>query len=440
MKIDQSMPPSLWAAVTKPGGAYETLVGVRSVDVVVIGAGFTGLAAALHLRRAGLETIVLEAAQPGWGASGRNNGQVIPTLSQVDPEAIVATHRAAGERFVALLRDSARDLFETITAERINAEAELTGWVQPAHTPGRMKLAEQRVKQWQKFGADAALLTTDEMQRKLGTNAWHGGWWVPSGGHVNPLSLVRGLARAVVERGGWIYANSPALAYGRAGSRWVVTAEQGRIDARALVLATNAYTGVVSQRLAPALAREMVLVTSWQTATAPIPEDMRRSVLPERSAVSDTRGELRFMRYDARHRLVTGGALATRGNAERRLQKMVGERLISMFPQLATIPGGLQFDYVWNGPVGITRDRLPHIHSLGPDGYAWVGCNGRAVGLSMSIGREFARAILGVPRGELALPFTEPRPIPLHGVVARMAPPLALFGARRRDRKEWPFK
>lgn len=440
MKTTASMPPSLWAAVTKPTVDYPLLVGARSVDVVVIGAGFTGLSAALHLRRAGVETVVLEAAAPGWGASGRNNGQVIPTLSRIDPDAVIARHRSAGERFVGLIRDSAQTLFDMVRDERINAEAEQTGWVQPVHSPGRMRLAESRVAQWNKAGAKAELLSRDDLIRKLGSatdgpDAWHGGWWVPSGGHVNPLALTRGLARAVTERGGVIHANTPVIAFGRAGARWVVTTPEGRIDCRALIVATNATTDMFSSRLSPSLAREIVTVPSWQLATTPIPDDIRASMLPERNAVSDTRGELRFMRYDARNRLVSGGAIFGQRNAAERLQPLIAKRLVATFPQLAGMPGGLQFDYVWNGPVGITRDRLPHVHMIGPDGYAWTGCNGRGVALAIAIGREFARGVLGAQRSEMSVPFTEPDPIAMHGLAQRLAP-FALLAARRHDRKE----
>lgn len=431
------MPPSLWADVTKPGDAYLPLAGVSSADVVIIGAGFTGLSAALHLRRAGASVVVLEAAEPGSGASGCNNGQVIPTLSRADPDQIVARHRVAGERFVGLIRDSAQTLFDIIKAETIDAEAEQTGWVQPVHSPGRMRLAETRAAQWKKAGATVSVLTREGLTRVLGTPAgYYGGLWLPSGGHVNPLALARGLARAVAARGGKIYSNTPAIAYGRAGARWVVTTPEGRCDARALILATNASTDAFSARLAPYIAREMVPVISWQMATQPIPETLRKSILPGREAISDTRGQLRYFRYDARNRLISGGTISGR-NQLARLKPLVAQRLIETFPQLAQLPGGLTLDPVGHGTIGVTQDGFPRMHMLGPDGYAWVGCNGRGVALAMAIGREFARGILGVPRSELALPFTEIAPIPLHGLAVRLAP-WQMLRAARRDSRELP--
>jgi glycine/D-amino acid oxidase-like deaminating enzyme len=424
-------PPSLWAAVTPPGPALSELEGAQTADAVVIGAGFTGLSAALHLRRLGIGVIMLEAVEPGWGASGRNNGQVIPTLSRPDPDDIAARHGEAGERFVALLRDSAQTLFDLVREEGIAAEAEQTGWIQPVHSPGRMRIAERRVAQWSRRGAPVELISREEMARRLGSDAWHGGWWNRTGGHVNPLALARGLVRAVLDRDGVIFARSPAIRYQRVGSVWRVITARGTVSARALVLATNAYTGEIRTALAPRIAREIVPVLSWQMATAPLGDNVRRSVLPGRPAMSDTHGELYFARYDVRNRLVTGGALINPSNGAERLKPTIAARLQRLFPQI----GPVTFDHVWNGYIGMTPDYLPRLHRLGPDGYAWAGCNGRAVALAVALGREFARAISGVPASELALPFTEPEPIPFHAL-ARWLAPLMLLAYRRRDARE----
>ncbi|MDU6242327.1 MAG: FAD-dependent oxidoreductase, partial [Bradyrhizobium sp.] len=361
-------PPSLWAAQTAPGPNLPVLHGNQQADVVIIGGGFTGLSTALHLRETGVDVAIVEAMEPGWGASGRNNGQVIPTLSRPDPEDLIARHGAAGERFVAMLRDSASNLFDTVRRYQIDAEHEQSGWVQPVHSPGRIKIAERRFKQWSKFGADVELLSRDQARDMLGSDAWHGGFWNKTGGHINPLALARGLARTVLSLGGRIYARSPVIDFARRGDRWVVRTARGELSARALVLASNAYTGEFSKALAPDLAHEVMPVLSWQMATQPLSDNVRKTIIPARQAMSDTHGELYFARYDARNRLVTGGAVIGPSNKAERLKARVASRLQLLWPQI----GGVRFDYVWNGYVGMTTDSMPRIHRLGPDAYGWT--------------------------------------------------------------------
>jgi len=189
-------PPSLWAAVTPSGPDLPELTGTQTADVIVVGAGFTGLSTALHLREGRRRRRHRRGDGAGLGRLGRNNGQVIPTLSRPDPDDIIARHGAAGERFVGLLRDSASTLFDVANRYQIAAEHEQTGWVQPVHSPGRIKIAERRVRQWSKFGAPVELLSRDQVRDMLdrthgsaasGTGPavisirwrWHGGWCAP---------------------------------------------------------------------------------------------------------------------------------------------------------------------------------------------------------------------------------------------------------------------
>jgi glycine/D-amino acid oxidase-like deaminating enzyme len=424
-------PDSLWAAVTPQGPDLPELIGAERADVIVIGAGFTGLSTALHLREAGVDVVIVEAAEPGWGASGRNNGQVIPTLSRPDPEDIIAKHGAVGERFVTMLRDSASTLFDVVQKYKIDAEQEQSGWVQPVHSPGRIKIAERRVKQWSKFGAPVELLSRDEVRDMTGSDAWFGGFWNKTGGHVNPLALARGLARAALSLGARIYARSPAISFERRNDKWIVKTEKGEISGRALVMATNAYSGAFSKSLVPDIATEVMPVLSWQMSTQPLSDNVRKTIIPGRQAMSDTHGELYFARYDARNRLVTGGAVLGPGNKVERIKARVTERLQRLWPQI----GEVSFDYVWNGYVGMTADFLPRIHRLGPNAYGWTGCNGRAVALTIPLGRELSRAVQGVPESELALPFTEPVTYMAHGLLRKIAPwMLVLY--RRRDAQE----
>lgn len=247
------------------------------------------------------------------------------------------------------------------------------------------------------------------------------------------ISSRGGLAKGVLDRGGRIYARSPAKSFERHNDRWIVKTGNGEIGGRALILATNAYTGEFAKSLARDIAREVMPVLSWQMATEPLSEAARKTVIPGRQAMSDTHGELYFARYDARHRLVTGGAIFNTPDAADRLKDIVGKRLQHLWPQI----GEVSFDYVWNGYVGMTTDFLPRIHRLGPNAFAWAGCNGRAVALSLAIGQQLSLAAQGHPDGELALPFTEPLPYVAHGLLRRLAP-LMLMVYRRRDAAEIP--
>jgi glycine/D-amino acid oxidase-like deaminating enzyme len=185
-----------------------------------------------------------------------------------------------------------------------------------------------------------------------------------------------------------------------------------------LVLATHGYTDHFAPALAPDIAHEIVPVLSWQMATQPLPENVRKTLLPGRLAMSDTHGDLHFARYDARNRLVTGGALAIGYNGFARLKPRIAARLKRLWPQI----GEPTFDHVWNGYISMTTDFLPRAHKLGPGAIGWAGCNGRGVGLAMGLGREMARSLLGADDKDVALPFVEPRPLPFHGVLRRLAP------------------
>ncbi len=161
-------------------------------------------------------------------------------------------------------------------------------------------------------------------------------------------------------------------------------------------------------------------------ATRPISDNVAKTIIPDRQAMSDTHRELYFARWDARNRLVTGGAAMVPGAGGDNLRGQIAERLKKLWPQI----GDVEFDFVWSGYVGMTPDNLlkpqvagfPRFHKLGPNGYAWAGCNGRAVALSVSLGRELAKITQGVPESELGLPFSEPTPQPFQPFSAASRP------------------
>jgi len=428
---DVVFPPSLWADTAPPRPLAPSLNGTVETDVAVIGGGFTGLSAAIEVARNGGSVTVLEGKAVGWGASGRNNGQVIPILTSAEPAVWIKRYGAAGERMVQLIGNSANILFDLVREFDMKAEAEQSGWFQPAHSPGRVKLCQTRVDTWRRYGFSAEFKTADETREILGSDFWYGGMLNPTGGHVNPLALARAMAKTAEDLNATIFENAPVTSYERVGAQWVIRTATGTLKARALILATNAYTGELVPSLAPRLAKSIIPVLSWQMATQPLGDNLRRTLLPGRQAVSDTRGDLRFFRYDARNRLITGGAVMGSYDVANRVRAKAARSLGEAFPEL----GEPEMTHVWSGYIGMNWDRFPRIHRLGSDGWAWIGCNGRGVAFGTALGREMARAATGTEEDELALPVTEPRPFPVHSIARRVAPTY-LAWLKRKDLSE----
>ncbi len=428
---------SLWAVTAPAAPVTHALEGEVRADVAIIGAGYTGLSCAVAVAQGGAKAVVLEADVIGYGASGRNNGQVIPTLSRIDPDDVPgripqeAGGKAKGEQLVQLVADSAKFTFDLIRNHKIECEAVQNGWVQPVHSPGRMKLAEKRVKAWGRRGAPVELLDAKGIEAVTGSKFWHGGWENATGGKLNPLGYVRGLARAAIEAGAMVHNESPVLSVERSGTGWKVSTARGAVIADKIVIATHAYGDSFSASLWPKLMQTVFPVRSYQMATEAYPEEVRATVLPEDHACSDSQGDLHFFRWDAHGRLVTGAALAVPLGWRERSPARAAERVEKVFPQL----GRPKFDYVWHGYVGITWDKLPHCHELAPGVLAFVGCNGRGVALATSIGTELAKAMLGAKVADLPMPFTPLDPFPAHAIARKFTSfPIVLY--RRRDAAE----
>jgi glycine/D-amino acid oxidase-like deaminating enzyme len=420
----------LYELLSREAFCAPPLDGATETDVAVIGGGIGGLAAALALRQSGIATLLLEAGAIGSGASGRNNGQVIPTLTRHDPAAVLkAMGEGRGGRFLAMLQGSADLLFETIARYAIDCDAARTGWIQPAHTPGRARLAEKRAAQWAARGAPAEYLDASAMAAHLGANAYAGGWRHAGGGHINPLAFTRGLARAAQQQGARIHEHSRALSLTREADGWRIATPRGAVRCRKVVIVTAAHTGGIW----PGLDRTVVPVTSYQLATEILPPALAARILPGNEAASDTRNDLRYFHKDRDGRLISGGALAIQALARHRLSHAVRARLAEAFPELA----GVTFPFFWSGRIAMTTDRLPRLHRT-PDGLiGWIGCNGRGLALAMGMGAVLRDAVLGVPDEQLALAPSPLSPVPLHGLVRRTAR-LALIHYRRKDRAEIP--
>lgn len=398
---------SLWAATAIPGPECASLAAGLRAEVAVIGAGYTGLSTALHLAEAGREVIVLEAVHVGERASGLNGGQVIAGIKD-DPDALEEIFGAArGQQLVNTVARGPDFVFDLIRRYEIDCDATRAGWIQPATHESTLQRLEARVEQWRRRGAPVDMLSRTEVQRLTGSPRYCGGWIDRRGGTVQPLSYVRGLAAAVLSRGGRIFCRSPATKLTRSGTEWRIDTPGGSVTSPTVVLATDAY----ADRLVDAVRRTVVTVPSYQVATAPLPADLLRTILPERQSASDTWHLLRYFRVDRTGRLVMGSR-GVFGDAPVAVQARHHYRAVrDIYPQLA----GISYDYHWGGLVAITRDHLPRLQQVAPGLLAGFGYNGRGVAMATMMGSLLARWALGEPGAELGFPVTPVAPLPLHG-------------------------
>ena len=398
----EALPPSLWAATATPAQNYPRLTGVHRVDVVIVGGGFTGLSAALHLAEAGLKPLVLEAHEPGWGASGRNGGQVIPGL-KYDPDDL---ERQFDDRIVETAGGSADLVFSLIEKHAIDCHPVRKGWIQPAHSDKALPTVLARARQWERRGANIEILDKPEIDRLLGTSSYRGGWVDKRGGGIQPLSYARGLAAAATRAGASIHGGSPVKALGKNGGAWLVETQDATVTADKIIIATNGYTG----HLWPGLAQTVVPVYSFQIATKPLGDNVRKSILPEGHVTSDTRRLLLYYRLDHTGRLLMGGRGPYKDFPAQEDAGSLRKATARLYPQASDQP----LDFVWGGRVAMTKDHLPHLHVLDDGLYAGLGFNGRGVAMGTVMGRMLAMLAGGADPRDVPFPITAMWPIAFH--------------------------
>ena len=402
-----SVPPaSAWTVAADPLPETRPLEGDRRADVVVVGAGYTGLSAALHTAERGAEVVVLDAAEPGWGASGRNGGQIIPGLKD-DPDELERRFGAATGRRMWEIAGGAADLvFELIARHKIACHAERCGWIAAAPHAAALESLRSRTEQWRRRGAPVELLDANRIAELTGTTGYAGGMLDRRAGALQPLAFVRGLARAAQQAGAAIHGGSLVHGLEAAPGGWRVGTQAGSVTARSVILATNAYT----DDLWPGLRRTVLPVQSYQVATRPLPEDVRRRVLPGGQVVSDLRRILFYFRLDPEGRLLMGG----RGPLDDRGDPALFAGLEAVARRLFPRIDATSWEHRWSGRVALTADHLPHLHEPRPGVLIGLGYNGRGVAMATVMGKLLAERALGATHAEVGWPVTPIAPIPFH--------------------------
>ncbi|VVD60826.1 FAD-binding oxidoreductase [Pandoraea eparura] len=392
----------LWEASAPTCPASGALREHIEVEVAIIGAGFTGTSAALHLAEGGMRVAILEAQEVGFGASGRNVGLVnagMWVMPSVLMEHLGTDH---GKRLLELLGNAPSVVFELVRRHGIACEPVRNGTLHCAVGNAGVVEVTERTRQWMALGAPVELCDAQRTRALTGTGAYKASLLDRRAGTIQPLAYVRGLATAAMQAGASLYTHTWVTGARKEGENWhLETASGASVSAKWVIVATDAYTA--TNGLWSGIRTEQVKLPYFNLATSPLPRHLSESILPLRHGLWDTRHVLSSLRFDAAGRLVFGSVGSLRG-AGRAIHHDWGRRALArLFPALKDI----QFEHEWYGTIGMTQDALPRLHFLDHNVVSFSGFNGRGIAPGTVFGRELARLILGdIHVSDLPLPVT----------------------------------
>ncbi|MED5609515.1 MULTISPECIES: NAD(P)/FAD-dependent oxidoreductase [Pseudomonas] len=381
-----SYPTSYYAASANPVPPRPELKGETETDVCIIGAGYTGLSTALFLLENGFKVTVLEAAKVGFGASGRNGGQIVNSYSR-DIDVI---ERTVGPKQAQLLGQMAfeggRIIRERIAKYDIQCDLK-DGGVFAALSAKQMGHLESQKKLWERFGhTQLELMDAKRIREVVKTDSYIGGMLDMSGGHIHPLNLALGEAAAVESLGGVIHEQSPAVKIDR-GANPVVHTPQGRVKAKFVVVAGNAYLG----GLVPELASKSMPCGTQVITTEPLGDELARSLLPQDYCVEDCNYLLDYYRLTSDKRLIFGGGVVYGARDPSNIEAIIRPKMLKVFPQLKNV----KIDFAWTGNFLLTLSRLPQVGRIGDNIYYSQGCSGHGVTYTHLAGKVLAEALRG---------------------------------------------
>lgn len=403
-----------WSVTANEAPECLSLQADIEADVVIVGGGLTGCRTALGLAEAGLSVVLLEANQIGWGASGRSGGQCNPVWRQTPDELAQRFGDARAEILVNTTLSAADDLFRDIEHFGVQCDAVQKGWVQAAHTRKSQRSLEHLHAGWTAAGAQIDRYEGQQVEALSGSPAYSFALFHKAGGHVHPLSLTRGYARAAQALGARVFCGQAVESMERINGQWTVSTSQGSVTARQVVLTTNAYTGT---KPLPGLDKTFFPLVSIAVATEPLNSQQKASVLPNEVTISDTRLAIYFSRYDRDGRLIFGCV----GSSDH-IGKLASNRLLkglhTVFPQLQYIA----LERTWGGRIAVTPEMMPHIHEPAPGLIAALGFSGRGIAMTSVMGRALTCKVLGEPDSSLPFPVQAVTGIPFHAPLKALIP------------------
>ena len=379
-------PASYYAATANMTKERPALQEAKQTDVCVIGAGYTGLSTALFLLEKGFSVTVLEAAKVGFGASGRNGGQIVNSYSR-DLDSIERSVDSSAAKLIGQMAfEGGRIIRERVA--RYNIQCDLKdGGVFAALSQKQMHHLEAQKALWERYGYhQLELLDEQGIKRVVASDRYIGGMLDKQGGHIHPLNLALGEAAAVESLGGVVYENSPAVRIER-GEQPLIHTPTGNVRAKFVVVAGNAYLG----DLMPELAAKSMPCGTQVIATEPLDEELARSLLPQDYCVEDCNYLLDYYRLSADKRLIYGGGVVYGARDPADIESIIHPKMLKTFPQLAKV----RIDYAWTGNFLLTLSRLPQVGRLGNNIYYSQGCSGHGVTYTHVAGKVIAEALSG---------------------------------------------
>ncbi|MGY8677684.1 FAD-binding oxidoreductase [Bradyrhizobium sp. UFLA05-153] len=382
---------SLWASTAEPAREFPVLSGEHQADVVIIGAGYTGLSAAHHIAKSGLSPVVLEANRPGWGASGRNGG-VITAKFRLSFREIDAAHgRAMAKRMYEIAHEST-DIVEKLVAEFGITSAALTrtGQVKAAHNETTLKAAINEAD-WMKRemgDAEVRILDARGVRDETGSDIFVGGVLNPGSGGIHPLNYVRGLADGVARRGVAVFQDTPVLKLRREQGGVFAETPQGVVRAKQAIIATNSYSDLTDATRH--LQHTLIPFRSAIIATDQLPRNLAGRLMPTGRTYTETKRMMRWFRM-VENRVIFGGRGAFGKQDSESAVDALRKAMVGIFPDLADV----RLAFKWSGLVGMTLDSVPHIGRLDERTLFAMGYNGAGVAMSSLMGRYLAAFVRG---------------------------------------------
>ena len=378
---------SFYAASANIHTLRPTLKGDLTFDVCVIGAGFSGLSTALHLAEQGHNVAVVEGARIGWGASGRNGGQVVNGLNA----SLRTINRRYGQdtaNFVAgLVMEGGEIIRERVKTYNIQCDYKPTNLF-TACTDAHMRELEERLALWQGYGLNTQeMVSKNKISDHVGTDMYAGGMIDHSGGHMHPLNLALGEADAIEKNGGTIFEMSRVIDVDYEAARPVVKTDTGSITCKTVVLCGNAYLG----KVVPKLASRVMPVSTQMMATEQLSDDLAKRLLPTDTCVEDIRYILDYYRLSADNRLLFGGGTVYGGADPRDIEAKLRKNMNKVFPELVNT----KIEHAWSGNFALSFSRVPQMGRLNNNTYFAHGYSGHGVTGSHTFGRILAEAISG---------------------------------------------